>query len=219
MPRKTQSFDIVTDDDVIVTTTTTEARPRVIDYADILDAAEIVPDEDMGPPWENCDGFEHKARRSIGQGESQDYQRRGYCHDSDGRAVLIELTTDDSDDLEFYRERGASRQVAAELVAMDRRRRLDQLVKWYSHGWEWYGVTCEFYGRGDSIWGIDDYEYARTDVLPGIVAEVAGQLEEAGHVIINRPAPPRHLGRRMWTREQQRAMYRRNLNLFNVDPS
>jgi len=107
------------------------------------------------------------------------------------------------------RERGASRQVAREAVAAERRRTLAQLVKWYDSGWEWYGVRCRFEALGDgyqdSLWGIDDAEYAET-LKEEIALNVAAQLEEAGYTVTGKPEH-----RQTYTRADKQARLRRNL--------
>ena len=69
------------------------------------------------------------------------------------------------------------------MVACDRRRTLDQLVKWYTDGWQWWGVKCEYLGFEDSVWGIDDDEYAENEVRVEIACEVAHQMQEAGFTV------------------------------------
>jgi hypothetical protein len=222
MPATVESFTQCehTEDEVITTTTKKERRPRRIDFSEILEASQVVVDEDhQETPWDSCVGYDHDTtRRGL---DSHDEDRRGFCY-ADRGAVLITLDTD-REDREYHqrlRREGCSRQVAAELVAMDRRARLDQLVKWYSHGWEWWGVRCDFAGESGSLWGIDSCEYAREEVRQEIALEVAAMLEDRGYLIENKPTPPRFLRGCNWTREDQRRMYRRNVNRFNVsDPS
>ena len=94
-------------------------------------------------------------------------------------------------------------------MAAERRRTLAQLVKWYGDGWEWFGVGCRFIVLGDeyvdSLWGIDDPEYAET-LKEEIALNVAAQLEEAGYTVTDKPE-----GRQGWTRADKQDRLSRNL--------
>lgn len=178
-------------DQLITTTTTVESA--VIDFQDILDACEIKDDYDADAPWKNCDGFEHTAvsvNRLDGEKRDAAEFMQGYCYcEADREYKLIQLEPgDDWGIFEYMRERGASRQVAAEAVAASRRKTLEQLVEWYRNGWNYYGVTCEFEGAEASVWGVDDYDYADTDVRNEIASEVAHELEREGYTINYPPA-------------------------------
>src|SRR3990172_6802208 len=125
-----------------------ESRPATIAFDDLLGTTEVVYDEyENMTPWEHCDGFEHTAtpeRRFRDEANAREMQGSVYC-DGHRERFVIELS--DKEDFGIYqyaRERGASRQVAAEMVAAERRRTLAQLVKWYDSGCEWYGVRCRF---------------------------------------------------------------------------
>lgn len=171
-----------------------ESGSAIVDYADILEATKVVPDDFGDTPWEACDGYEHTVERAHWV-EGNDQKMRGYCYcDAQRTQIVIQLPGADYGLLSLYewlRERGASKQVAREAVAADRRRTLDQLVHWYSEGWQWLGVKCDFEVLGeefhDSIWGIDDDDYARKEVVPEIADTIADQLEAAGFTVNNRP--------------------------------
>jgi len=171
-----------------------ESRPATIDFDDILDATRVVPDElESEAPWEHRDGYEHTAtpeRRYRDEADARAMQGNVYC-DGHRERLLIELPKDeDYGTYQYMRERGASRQVAREAVASNRRRILARLVKWYGDGWEWYGVKCDFEVLGDeysaSLWCIDDAEYAET-LKEEIALEVVYQLEEAGYTVTGQP--------------------------------
>jgi hypothetical protein len=163
-------------------------------------------------PWEQCDGFEHIAtpeRRFRGEANARGMQGSVYC-DGHRERLVIELPQEEDYGIyQYMRERGASRQVARETVAAERRRTLAQLVKWYDSGWEWYGVRCRFEALGDeyddSLWGIDDAEYAET-LKEEIALNVAAQLEEAGYSVTGKPEH-----RQTYTRADKQARLRRNL--------
>ena len=192
-----------------------ESRPATIAFDDLLAATDVVYDEhESMTPWEHCDGFEHTAtpeRRFRDEANAREMQGNVYC-DGHRERLVIELPKEDYGIYQYARENGASRQVAAELVAAERRRTLAQLVKWYDQGWEWYGVRCRFEGLGevyeDSIWGIDDPDYAAKEVA----LEVAARLEQAGYTVTGKPTADDRHG---WTREAKQADIRRRLAAQN----
>ena len=194
-----------------------ESQPATIAFDDILKATEVVADEyESMTPWEHCDGFEHVAtpeRRFRDEADAREMQGSVYC-DGHRERLVIELPREEDYGIyQYAREHGASRQVAAEMVAAERRRTLAQLVKWYGDGWEWFGVKCDFEVLGDeyhdSIWGVDDAEYAET-LKEEIALEVAGQLEEAGYTVTGKPEH-----RQTYTRADKQARLTRNLAAQN----
>jgi hypothetical protein len=194
-----------------------ESTPATITFGDILKAATVIRDEDENmAPWDHCDGFEHTAKPAILF--SNPRERRGYCRFADGSDhYVIELPAgEDYGTFKYARQRGASRQVAAETVAAERRRTLAQLVKWYEDGWQWYGVRCRFAILGDeyeaSLWGIDDAEYAERDIKVEMALDVAGQLEKAGFTVTGRPTAAERCGR---TRDEKRTDLHRRLTAQN----
>lgn len=166
-----------------------ESAPAVVEFDDILAKTQVVYDEcSCGTPWDMCDGFEHTVvspSRINGDAENM----RGYCYcDANRERVVIQLPEGEDYGLyKWHRERGASKQVAREAVAAERRRTLDLLVKWYSDGWQYWGVKCDFQVLGeefhDSIWGIDDPDYAENEVKPDVAHTVAAELEKAGFTV------------------------------------
>lgn len=170
---------------LIRTTTTTTVESAEIDFADILEAVRIEPDCMSGTPWDNCDGFDHEAR-PIGY-DSQRIHSRGSCWDAGNRCRVV-ITVPWDDGLEgWYRERGATRQVAREMVAQCLRSAIDQLTKWYEQGWDWYVCEGEFKGCSDSIGGIDDYDYANGECRTEVAFGIACQLGKRGYVITGKP--------------------------------
>jgi len=190
-----------------------ESRPATIAFDDLLAATEVVYDEhESMTPWEQCDGFEHTAtpeRRFREEADAREMQGSVYCDGHRERLVIELPQEEDYGTYQYMRERGASRQVAREAVAAERRRTLARLVKWYDSGWEWYGVRCRFEALGaeyqDSLWGIDDAEYAET-LKEEIALNVAAQLEEAGYTVTGKPEH-----RQTYTRADKQARLRRNL--------
>jgi len=192
-----------------------ETAPAVVEFDDILDATKVVYDEYVSDaPWDMCDDFEHTVvapSRIDGDAESM----QGYCYcDANRERVMIRLPEgEDYGTYKWHRERGASKQVAREAVAAERRRTLDLLVKWYSDGWQYWGVKCDFEVLGeefhDSVWDIDDKDYAGREVVPEIADNVAAELEKAGFTVNGRPE---HV---YLSRADKQARLRYNLNLQN----
>lgn len=182
-----------------------ETRPAVIDFADILEATQVVPDEfNTDAPWEHFDGWEHEAK-STNNLPSEVSNARGECwNEADRESVLIRMEFD-ADLFKWYRDHGASKQVARELVAQSMGKRLDQLTGWYSHGWQWWGVKGKYHGVRDSVWGIDDEEYAENRVRSEIAHCIAAGLEAKGYTV-------RYLERTEAPRQKKQPG---NVNLFN----
>jgi len=192
-----------------------ESAPATVDFQDILDATKVVYDEGFGEtPWDNCDGFEHTCTPAH-RFDFDPSDMRGQCYcDGHRERVVIQLPKgEDWGVYQYHRERGASRQVAAEMVAENRRHTLDQLVKWYRDGWQWFGVIWDFEVLGeefnDSLWGIDDDDYAEREVRPEIADNVAAELEKAGFTVTGRPT------RVYPTRQDKQARIQRNLQSQN----
>lgn len=183
---------IVTADKIVTVQTIVTEEDRCIDYDDLLAAVRVEPDEWYETPWEHCDGYEHTKRRigyydHDGVFESVNVARCGrydtYLLEFDHRAEK------DFDDLyRYYRSNGASKGVAAEMVALSRRERMESLVNWYENGWEWWYVSAEYNGyEAMGCGGIDDYHYADTEVRAECADELADALEEDGFIIIGKP--------------------------------
>lgn len=194
------------EDTMIETSIEIETRPAVVDYRDILEACEVVSDDLHGAPWEECDGWDHTTERARYIDDGDVTERRGYAR-VDRESVVITLTDDLADDYRYYRDRGMSKQSASEMVALARRKRLDIIVGWHENGYEWYGVKGEYLDREASVWGIDDYDYARDDVRHDIAGEIADELEDDGYTITHRPDPIRQ------HRQAKRDRLKRNLTL------
>lgn len=171
----------------------TTTRPKYVEWEDIVAAVEVRDDDSYrDAPWEDCDGYEHSTERaSRVDGDASEY--RGYCwHDGDRTQIVV--TVDRADSQSWgWAGTGASKQVIAECNACEIGRTIDQLANWYANGWNYYGVTCDYFDCHDSIWGVDDYKYAAGEMTQEIAANVADQLENAGHIIENRPAPEKRL--------------------------
>ncbi|MFA5317186.1 MAG: hypothetical protein WC369_07195 [Dehalococcoidales bacterium] len=193
-----------------------ETRPATVEYEDILEATIVEPDDSMTEaPWDWCDGWEHTAtlaRRFESAADTEEMQ--GCCWDSANRERVV-ITLDDNDYgiYQHQRERGASRQVALETVASEKRRTMKLLVNWYENGYEWWRVCSDFTLLGiryvDSVGGIDDCDYAET-LRDEIAMSVVKQIEDAGYHVTGVPeAQP------ACTRESKLETIRRRLQLQN----
>jgi len=137
--------------------------PAVVDFREILDSVEVCPDEFADMPWETCDGLEHTRN---------------------GKEIIIPW----DDHLErYYRQRGASKQVAKQLTARSMAKRREYLKSVYAHGYEAWGVSCDFQGFHDSIWGVDDYTYASGELSEEIALNIASEMQAAGFDVVNLP--------------------------------
>lgn len=183
------------DGDVLVTVIV-ETQPAEIDFADILDAVKVEPDDLSEAPWDNCDGYEHRLRPATYE---QSDSSASFVHR--GRPMYVELLSDNGI-YQYLRANGASRQTAREAEARDRQRTIDQLIEWYSEGWSWWHVSCDFMGAGDSIGGVDSEDYATTDLSEEIALNVAHQLEKRGFSVLDKP--DRHKGHLQNRRESIR---------------
>jgi hypothetical protein len=196
-----------------------ESTPATIAFDDLLAATHIVDDNCSEAPWDNWDGWEHVAKPPHAFDHADVRAMQGYARtwDRGERHILILPAGDMDRTYQYARESGASRQVAAEMLALTRRRTLAQLVKWYEEEWAWYGVRCRIEILGDefeaSLWGIDDADYAAREVTIEIALDVAGQLEKAGFTVTGKPE---HCpGWRGWTRQEKQERLARNLAAQN----
>ncbi len=148
------------------------SHSAIISFEEILEATEVVIDEDTcEAPWDTRDGWEHTAISTNRFQDTSDMQGRVHW-----ARLVIELDDDDHGIFDYAR-----------------RRTLAQLVKWYEDGWQWYGVKCCFkvLGNeyGDSIWGIDDANFAE-EVREEVALQVAAQLEKSGYTVTDKPGRP-----------------------------
>lgn len=193
-------------------------RSAVVRYADILAHTQVVPDDDnTETPWSHCDGWEHDFDTS-GHHDGNIEEMRGFVrhnHHTGEGLITIDPKKMGLSDWQYYHHQGASKQVARELAAQQVRNALGQLVEWYEHGWSWWGVKCEYKGYEDSVWGVDDEDYAEREVVHEIAGDVVYQMEKDGWLVVGKPQKS---GLKYgWDRAAWHREFQRRLNSFNVE--
>lgn len=185
----------------------------LVEYSDVRDAVEVVTDDSYSSaPWENCDGWDHKLTDLPSAYDRT--ERRSYRVAFIDRAhQLIVMDDDGFDEMFTYcRMRGYARQVAYELSKLSVSRRYKQLRDWYEEGWTYYGVKGEFLGGEASVWGIDDYDHASTEVVEEITDELIHAIEKLGYLVVNQPGEDK--AKKL---EERRRRLHYNLNQQNWD--
>lgn len=192
----TKTKKVYRDGDELVTITT-RRESAIIDFEEILEACKVEHDDDTGPPWKDCDGYEHTFTPIIKFDDEHLGDRKlaeGWVSRSSGPDGLITVDTDDVIH-KWMGERGdhsgMTKQVYAEYIAATKRKAILQLVDWYVDGWYVWGVTCDFRGEEASLWGIHgdssgDDEHVQ-ECKREVAIDVARQLEKRGFTVINRP--------------------------------
>jgi hypothetical protein len=112
---------------------------------------------------------------------------------------------ENTDLFRWYRQHGASKQMAHEAVARSRQRTIETLKGWYQSGWEWWVTSCDFLDAHASVGGVDSCDYASGDLAQEIADDVAGELERRGFTVTGRP------DRRAEYLKNRRESLRRNL--------
>jgi hypothetical protein len=183
--------------------------PARIDYDNIFDATKVVIDEyHSDTPWHMCDGWEHTELREV----DLLYPSRPRGKTRDGGLILLDNSQWNT--THYLRDKGASKQVAAECCAAAKQRTLDQLVEWYNDGWWWYGVVCDYHGYEDSVWGLLEDEGEHIEELRHEMAEsVANSMTQDGYVIYYTPDYRERIRRNRLEAKRRRLHY--NLHMFD----
>lgn len=191
-------------------------KSAVVQYAEIVKRCKVEPDDDARAPWNDLDGWEHhlltqdafetkvyETTHVNHKWSDEDYCREryrkmredfkvgcGYFATDRGDRKWIVLDYDVSANFDYMRSRGASKQVARELAAAERRRSIQQLVKWYENGYESWYVSGSYRGRESSV-GWDDEDTAATEGIRHVADEIASELERDGYIISGEPPEPK----------------------------
>ena len=192
---------LLTTDEVIEVTTSIIRHPRRIQFHDIMAACRLIQDDDYDPF--DIDGQDHKVLMrnpyTLRNGVTTDHfpdeaDRRSfrgafYSNDMGGWCAVVTTRrmARKWGNYDYARRNGASRQVAAELEALNIRQNVEYVRGLYADGAEAYGVVCQFYGEEESCWGFTPYEYADTDGRREIAGQVAHNLERDGYIIEGYP--------------------------------
>jgi hypothetical protein len=175
---------------MVTTTTTVEWTPLHVAFDDIVKGCVVEPDDfQHEAPWDSCTGYDHTCTKAARMDEADAEEMRGYCWSDAHRShIVITLNTnhDDAEYLRSCRAAGMSKQTAAEMLAEDRRRRLDQLTTWYEHGWEWWTAGCTFADYSDGVGGIDSLDYA-AEVANDCACSVAAEMQADGYIVDGMP--------------------------------
>lgn len=169
-------------------------HPAKVDFQDILDATEIVPDDECRNPFEGDDYLDHDLVpcEHEEQHESEAHVHFGHRDFSNGarpghHLIVPKLVTPPS----YWRDRGASRQTAAEMHARERQGAVECIQKVYRGSMEWWGVKCDYMGFHDSLWGIivwcDDPPDYLDECKEECASVVANEMEQAGFEVVNVP--------------------------------
>lgn len=169
-------------------------RPAVIPFETLLKAVTVIPDQDAAAPWEDLDGYEHEYttradlyRKDLPIGVDELRKSRGWFYGNGYVGLLTLKPAADVGLFEWAWARGASKQVAAELVAAQRRQTLEQLKKWYTHGSQHWFAKCEFEGEEDSV-GFQDDDGSYTDeIKEDLARSVAHDLTRRGFEVTGIP--------------------------------
>lgn len=178
---------IITADKLV--TIETSVEDREIDFNDILDCVKVDPDDEYRNPFEDSDCYAHTLTKEhwnenterVKHANNRVYTDRcrgvGFIEPAD----LITTT------VKYWRNLGASRQVAFELVARERQTLIDQIQSIYNNGVEYYYVHGEYKGCSDGVGGVDGYDYATGECRREVAENIACELEGEGHIITNKP--------------------------------
>lgn len=167
----------------------------IIPFRDIWNACEVVYDEyNTLCPWEDCDGYEHSniAVITLDLDQSQDQQIRRHAkgsyissYDRATRLIHVDVTGWTQSLFDALSDGGASKQVAAELVAIKTRRTLKRLVEWAKGGWYWHIVEADFMGyHADAAGGFPAEDEAESIGVPLVADDIATQMHDDGFTIV-----------------------------------
>lgn len=177
----------VSDEKITTTSITVTETDRIVQFDDILESVTVEFDEWFSEaPWEWSDGWEHDYE-SVGYNHHDGVEESRGCGYSDANRERFLITVSDEQikewgNYDYYHNSGCSKQVAAELVAQVKRDALDQLVKWYSNGWEWYLTGGEYKGYTAGVGGIDCPDHAE-EMRYEIAGEIATNMEADGYIV------------------------------------
>lgn len=170
----------------------TKITSVVIPYSEVMDCLEVEPDDSFsGMPWDDDDYWKHETC-SLGYWRDKHYpgdpgKCHGYTTQRHDDAVVIELFDDEDDDYQYLWYHGASKQVAREMAARRRQKKLDQLKIWHSEGIQYYMVSGKLHNARVCLGGIDDEDYAEKECIHDAAYDLISELEADGYIITGKP--------------------------------
>lgn len=209
----------VRDDEVVRTVET--YHPRTVTWEQLLKGCKVEEDRYADLPWENGTVEDHtvepvdscaQLRMELGGAWPRD-RRPTHPHnvyrDDRGRWQRVVLKGDGLSTPDWWRERGLSKQRAAECAAAQNRQTAELVTRWRRDGWEGVTVSCSLYEYSDGVSGVYDPDSAYLDELREEMArEVAAKMEEDGYLIEGMPPRIDQAAQRL---ANQREAYHRNL--------
>lgn len=188
---------------------------RIIEFHDIVESCVVEYDQFADRPFDDTDCYNHTLAYAHdddpnGFRLTYDNRRDGFC-----RGDRVVIVPDDFGHYDYYRSRGASKQVARELTADQLRSIAEDIKRIYSDDWASYGITCDYLDVSDSLWGIDGFDDAQhhaylEECKVDVACEVADDLERSGRYrVVGRPdRRQEYVQNRIWH-------VRQNVNLFD----
>jgi hypothetical protein len=207
----------------------------IVPYAALAARGHVEEDDYYtSPPWEECEGWEHTLQ------SCENFQRHlddtSHCYVIPAQATdhfkasnatyydtnaceFFRIVLDDAAQrglLQYYRARGASRQVAAELCAVNKRQTISQLRDWRKDGWHWYSAVAKWTAADgkcyeDSLGGFNNEDDAEAVLLEDVIPQVIHELELDGFIVQGQPPSLRRYGG-CTSKEKYRERLQKNLH-------
>lgn len=185
-------------------------RERVIKFSDILDNCKVESEQEFYfDVFDYDDGYSFKWIRNFDDSLRESYLFYNAGHYQYG---LFEINKKAfKNELEFYRNKGASKQVAFELTQRSFRNRINYAQRIFSGDEGFYTVSCEYLDHFNSLGFCDDTVIEETK--EEMALHVARELEDEGYIIEGKPTPKNQHDQKI---ERFKDTLKRNLNLFTL---
>jgi hypothetical protein len=169
----------------IIETTSIE-YDRNINFNDIINSIEVEPESESF--FDYCDSLRHElVRISI-----EDAERMGRCNSIirlSGIPYKIEMDENLFDGvIEYYKNNGYSKQASFEKLAKNKKNSLKIIKDILNGKTEYYQLSISFMGFSTSSIGMID-EDSINESKRDLALELAGQMEDIGFIIKNKPSP------------------------------
>lgn len=171
-------------DNKIIETTSVE-YDRNIDFNDIIDSIEV--EDESESFFDYCDSLRHKLVRIS----NDDAERMEWCSSIirlSGILYKIEMDENLFDGIiEYYHNNGYSKQASFEKLAENKKNSLKMIKDIIKGKKEFYRLSINFNGLSTSSIGMIDEESINESKID-LAIEVAGQIEDIGFIIKNKPS-------------------------------